>query len=721
MRTAFTSSAKAAIALTLVVGTLFPTIYQNKAAATVSGAGWQAGNIIADPVFYDSTDMSVQQVQDFLNAQVPTCDTNGTLPATEFGRSDLTHAQYAQARGWSAPPYVCLKDYQENPTTHANNLSVGGGVSGGISAAQIIVNAARSYGISVRVLLTTLEKESSGPLPVDTWPLPSQYTNAMGYGCPDTAPCDPNYAGFYNQVTNAARQFYLYKANPNSYRYKPLQNNTILYSPNSACGSSTVYIKNYATAGLYIYTPYQPDQAALNNMYGSGDSCSSYGNRNFWRIFNDWFGTTQSSSSNCRSSVSNVTCVWSLLESDGTQFLTSSLTEMQSAITNFGWKYDGVAFYASSVQQTGTVPVHRLHQNNTFFYTTNQSMYSSMASSGWADEGIAFYVYPTTASSSASHQVNEYTNTSTGHNYWTDNSNQATLLLNSGYTLTSNTFNSFSPVVGLSLPAAGRDNIYAVKINTGYFYTTNLNELETLLSAGDGYIGIVTTANAAGTGTPVYRLQLNGKYFYTSDASERDNAINRYGYAYEGVGFYLDDSSAAIYRVDNTQDNTHYYTSGLGEVMAIANTGGWIYEGGLVNQATTDPSPVYRFLNVLNNRHFYTIDINEAARIANRGWKYETIAFSANQSSGIPVYRLLLYDKHFYTTDINERNIAVSKYGYTYEGVAFYVSPTTTNDPVYRLQGGPDEYFYTASTTERDRAVSAYKYAYEGTGFYLPQ
>jgi hypothetical protein len=30
----------------------------------------------------------------------------------------------------------------------------------------------------------------------------------------------------------------------------------------------------------------------LANLYGTGDSCSAYGNRNFWRIFRDWFGST---------------------------------------------------------------------------------------------------------------------------------------------------------------------------------------------------------------------------------------------------------------------------------------------------------------------------------------------------------------------------------------------------------------------------------------------
>ena len=233
--------------------------------------------------------MTVDQVQNFLNSKVPACDTWGTQPS-EYGGG--TRAQYGTSVGYP-PPYICLKDYYENPTTHANNLNGNPIPSGALSAAQIIVNAAQTYGISARALLATLQKESSGPLVTDTWPFSYQYTNAMGYGCPDSAPCDPTYAGFYNQVTNAARQFSLYKSNPTSYRHIPLQNNDVLYSPSSSCGSSSVYIQNYATAGLYNYTPYQPNQAALNNLYGSGDSCSSYGNRNFWVYFNQWFGSSQ--------------------------------------------------------------------------------------------------------------------------------------------------------------------------------------------------------------------------------------------------------------------------------------------------------------------------------------------------------------------------------------------------------------------------------------------
>jgi uncharacterized protein with LGFP repeats len=59
---------------------------------------------------------------------------------------------------------------------------------------------------------------------------------------------------------------------------------------NQRCGTRTVTIANAATAGLYNYTPYVPNAAALQAGYGTGDSCSSYGNRNFWAYMTDWFG-----------------------------------------------------------------------------------------------------------------------------------------------------------------------------------------------------------------------------------------------------------------------------------------------------------------------------------------------------------------------------------------------------------------------------------------------
>ncbi len=267
------------------------TLIGKQKTAALSGSDFNAGRIIDDAVFYNSNSMSSDQIQSFLNSKVPNCDTNGSGIATEWG-SSLTRAAYAASRGWNAPPYTCLKDFrQDTPQMEAASGLCGSIAAGNRSAANIIFTVAQACNINPQVLTVLLEKEQS--LVTDIWPLQKQFLNATGFACPDTAPCNPQYNGFFYQVYYAARQFKVYQAYPNNYNYIAGRTNRIYWHPDLArCGSSNVYIENQATAALYIYTPYRPNAAALNNLNGSGDSCSSYGNRNFWRLFTQWFGST---------------------------------------------------------------------------------------------------------------------------------------------------------------------------------------------------------------------------------------------------------------------------------------------------------------------------------------------------------------------------------------------------------------------------------------------
>ena len=256
-------------------------VFATLASASVSGQAnaiaFDPGRIIDDVIFTNSSTMNVTQIQDFLNSKVPICDTDGTLPASDFGRPDLTHAQYASSRGWQSPPYICLKNFSENSK----------------SSAQILYDVSQQYQINPQVFLVLLQKESG--LITDTWPLDWQYRSATGYGCPDSTPgvCDSSYRGFTNQVTWAARLFRsVIDQSPSWYSPYIKGANYIQWNPNAACGGSTVNIQNWSTAALYDYTPYQPNAAALNAGYGTGDYCSAYGNRNFWLYFTNWFGTT---------------------------------------------------------------------------------------------------------------------------------------------------------------------------------------------------------------------------------------------------------------------------------------------------------------------------------------------------------------------------------------------------------------------------------------------
>lgn len=253
----------------------------------LSGSEFQAGRIIDDGVFFNNQGLSPTEIQTFLNSKVPICDTTGSQP---YGNT--TRANYGASKGYP-PPYTCLKDYRQDTPTKLAEAGLCNTYNGGNrSAAEIIYEVSKSCGINQRVLVVLLEKEQS--LITDDWPWGIQYRSATGYGCPDTAPCDSEYYGFFNQVYNAARQFKRYSKDESSYRYRAYRDNYIQYNPNAACGGTNIYIQNQATAGLYNFTPYQPNPSALSNLYGSGDSCGAYGNRNFWRIYNDWFGSTYS-------------------------------------------------------------------------------------------------------------------------------------------------------------------------------------------------------------------------------------------------------------------------------------------------------------------------------------------------------------------------------------------------------------------------------------------
>lgn len=236
-----------------------------------AASDFEPGRIIDDTIFADKSTMSPTDIQTFLNSKVAVCDTWGTQPS-EFGGG--TRRQWGEARGLN-PPYTCLKDYSEN----------------GKSSAQIIYDVAQEFTINPQVLIVLLQKEQG--LVTDTWPTSTQYKTATGYGCPDTAPCDSQYFGLTNQLRWSGRMFRAILNNsPTWYTPYVLGNNYIQYSPHASCGGSNVNIVNRSTQALYNYTPYQPNQAALDAGWGQAP-CGAYGNRNFHLYFTSWFGSTK--------------------------------------------------------------------------------------------------------------------------------------------------------------------------------------------------------------------------------------------------------------------------------------------------------------------------------------------------------------------------------------------------------------------------------------------
>lgn len=144
-------------------------------------------------------------------------------------------------------------------------------VNGGeMTAAQVIYTVAQEFRISPQFIMVTLQKEQS----LMTNPSPSdralQY--AMGYGCPDSSPCNPEYAGLFTQIRLAIRQIrerYLDPLEAGGYTisgWKPGVTKTV--------DGVEVTPENNATAVLYTYTPHL------------------HGNELFWEIWNRWFEIT---------------------------------------------------------------------------------------------------------------------------------------------------------------------------------------------------------------------------------------------------------------------------------------------------------------------------------------------------------------------------------------------------------------------------------------------
>jgi len=280
----------------LAVGLVVGCMPAAKSSA-LSGSDFQAGRIIDDTLFFAPNNMTASDIQAFLSAKVPTCDTNGTESSSHWDSQDgryYTHAEWGTLNGYP-PPFICLKDYTTTTVAKSTEANLCNGyTSTNQTAAQIIYGVAQSCGVSPKVLIVLLQKEQG--LVTDDWPWSIEYRSATGYGCPDTAACDSQYYGFFNQVYSAARQYKLYARSPDLFNYTAYQNNFILYNPDSSCGGSNVFVQNQSTAGLYNYTPYQPNPGALatvsDSSPGGTATCGAYGNRNFWWYYNAWFGST---------------------------------------------------------------------------------------------------------------------------------------------------------------------------------------------------------------------------------------------------------------------------------------------------------------------------------------------------------------------------------------------------------------------------------------------
>jgi hypothetical protein len=347
--------AVAVVAAGLVVG---GTVAAPETASAASASDFDAGYIISDYNFYNSSALTRKQIQTFLGKQ--SCAPLDSSPCL---------ADYTQKTKTRSPLASDSAVYCKTYTGAASE-----------SAATIIHKVAKACGISPEVILVTLQKEEN----LLSTPSAGRYKIAMGYACPDTAACDSTYFGFFNQVYAAAKQWKRYAMyQPTTYWSTKVGTNAVKYNPKASCGTKTVDVQNQATASLYNYTPYTPNAAALGNLYGVGNSCSSYGNRNFWVYYSDWFGSPTSGTS--------------LVSVGGAVYLLSgrnayhvSSPAMLAQLADLGKVKTVTAAYLSTytVQEVGSYsPVYTSSVSDTYYELSGKALHAFSSASAVTGAG----------------------------------------------------------------------------------------------------------------------------------------------------------------------------------------------------------------------------------------------------------------------------------------------------------------------------------------------
>jgi hypothetical protein len=565
------------------------------AAASLSGLAHAATNyndIIDDPVFDNSGAMSAAQIDAFLNSFPSSCistnngfsapDPTGYTPASGFqyggnvsAGTVIAHA----AQGYGINPQVILATLQKE-----QGLVVGDGgnvVRNGTDCGALAISASMGYNCPDTQVLTSysgFELYAHNGVPV----------TSVSNTCVRKA----SYVGFTRQVIIAAWQFtfdrHRSEGQNNWYDNRPGWDNSddlgFCYSGHDAAGGpyylcpdqdshasdpyvahsgqyaidgTVVTIQNGATAAFYNYTPHL------------------HGQDLFTQFFTTWFGSPYS---HCTYPTDNSGGVYREFNPNtNSYFLTTDPGEVCVVTGNMGYTNDGVAFYPAANTES---PVYRLRRGSNYLYTASQAESNSAVQQyGFTLEGVAFYA-DTSATAGNPDPVYRLSYHPTGGYAYTMSTAERDMLINNlGYSDEGTAF-YVNNTSGNSL-----SNIYRLRgPSSGYLYTASTAEA----SSAQAVYGFTSEGVAFQTrlgfsvdSLPVYRLAGSHGYLFTTSLSERKAAFIA-GYRSEGVGFFAYPTSnlGASQQVSRLNHNGSYlFTSSASEASSAQQNYGYVLEG----------------------------------------------------------------------------------------------------------------------------------------------
>lgn len=318
--------------------------------------------VILDSVFTDSGSMSAADINNFLGSKGSRY-ANYTIP------------EYVDV------PYPTTGGLQ---TVSARQYYDGGGVAFyGRTVAQLIYDESREHGINPRVILATLQKESSAvsgdvfrSSTVAAWPMFYYYTEGMANCFYSGTNCDDatyrqraiDYGGVGQQIAYSTAWFGTkYSAYASSYS-----------NPISIDGQS-ISCQSRGTRVLYLYTPHIQTS--------------------FYNIFSEWWGAPdggQVSYSEPTPSTPTIALYRFWSSRFGKHFYTANGGEKDGLVANDrNWSYEGSIGNAYDCSTGVGASVYRFWSpnfNNAHFYTTNAAEKDRLITSdaNWRYEGVAF-------------------------------------------------------------------------------------------------------------------------------------------------------------------------------------------------------------------------------------------------------------------------------------------------------------------------------------------
>ncbi len=318
------------------------------------------------------------------------------------------------------------------------------------------------------------------------------------------------------------------------------------YDPGAAQPSGTLPVYRFynSTTGDHFYTASESEKDSLVNNSSSGYSLEG-------TVF--FADASQADPAEV--------AVYRFYDSiKGKHFYTASTDERNALQNNpqWGYAYEGVAFYAYPSQITGTLPVYRFYNSTTgdHFYTASESEKDSISQA----------------------PVYRFYNPTTKHHFYTASESERSIVANtsqSGYLPEGIAYYAYNTQITGTLPVYRFNNS-----STGdHFYTALEAEKNSLISnaqSGYAYEGIAFYAYATQSNgsSPVYRFYnpTTGDHFYTASESEKNYLLlSPLGPDISvGIGYYSKpDIQGSPFQIDASK--TYNIKDNNGNIIATAD------------------------------------------------------------------------------------------------------------------------------------------------------